>query len=93
MLEGEEGVSGGQAVRALMLRRAQAGQEAVHEEQALVRVTLRMLRMQPHRVQRYREPPLRIWPALHKPRFLVMSRILVSCKFSTCSRLQWLAKS
>ncbi len=34
MLEGEEGVGGRQAVRALLLCRAQAGQEAVHEEQS-----------------------------------------------------------
>ena len=74
MLEGEEGVSGRQAVRALLLRRAQAGQEAVHEEEALARVTLCMLRMQPHRVQRYRQPPLRIWPALHRPSFNLCHR-------------------
>ena len=66
MLEGEEGVGGRQAVRALLLCRAQAGQEAVHEEQALARMALRMLRVQPHGVQRYCHPPVRIWPALQQ---------------------------
>ena len=48
MLEGEKGVSGGQDVRALLLSRAVLGQEAVHEEQALARVLLRLLWVQPH---------------------------------------------
>ena len=66
MLEGEEGIRGRQAVRALLLCRAQAGQEAVHEEQALARMALRMLRVQPHGVQRYCQPPVRIRPALEQ---------------------------
>ena len=64
MLEGEKGVSGGEAVRALLLGRAVLGQEAVHEKQALTRMLLRLLWVQPDRVQRYCEPPVWVWPAL-----------------------------
>lgn len=64
MLEGEKGVSSGQAVRALLLGWAVLGQEAVHEKQTLVRMLLRLLWVQPHRVQCYCEPPVWVWPAL-----------------------------
>ena len=66
MLEGEQGVSGGQAVRALGLCRAELGQEAVHEEQALPPLLAGDSRVQPHSMQRHGEPSVRIRPALQR---------------------------
>ena len=65
VLVGEEGVRGGQGVRALLLGRAGAGQEAIHEEQAPALQCPGVPSVQPQRVQRHAQPPLRVWPALN----------------------------
>ena len=66
MLEGEQGVSGGQAVRALGLCRAELGQEAVHQEQALPLQLAGDSGVQPHSMQRHCEPSVGIRPALQR---------------------------
>ena len=66
MLEGEQGVCGGQAMRALGLCRAELGQEAVHEEQALSLLLAGDSGVQPHSMQRHCEPSVRIGPALQR---------------------------
>ena len=66
MLKGEQGVSGGQAMRALGLCRAELGQEAVHEEQALPLQLAGDSGVQPHSMQPHCEPSVRIRPALQR---------------------------
>lgn len=66
MLKGEQCLGSWQTVGALLLSWAEGGQEAVHQEQALMHEALCMLWVQPHRVQRYRQKPVWIRPSLQQ---------------------------